>query len=496
MNSRLQTIAPTDEGQAPSPRRITAIVIVLSLAIFMSSLDLFIVNLAFPYIGKQYTGTSLGTLSWVLNGYTIVFAAVLVPAGRWADRVGRRRLFVAGLAAFTFGSLLCGVAPGVAALIAARMVQAVGAGLMVPASLSLLLASVPTAARAQAIGTWAAFAALGAAFGPVVGGALVEINWRWVFWINLPIGVVAILLATRVVSESKDERVQGRPDILGAGLLAAAVGLLALALVEAPNWGWGSATFVGVLLGSIVCGAAMVARSRHHQAPVMELELLRSRSFTGSFLASMLYYAGFGAWLLSLVEFLTGVWHFSAVQAGLAIAPGPLMVLPFARAVAPRLAARIGGPGRVAMIGCALNLGAQVLWLTQIRANPDYVSHLLPVQLLGGAGVGLSIPSLLGAGSESLPPARFGTGSGILNMARQIGTVFGVAGLIAVLSHVTPGDPVAAFRHAVFLVMGFFASALIVSGVLLSPRTITAPAPETVPVTANLAVGSDLGRTQ
>jgi MFS family permease len=118
------------------------------------------------------------------------------------------------------------------------------------------------------------------------------------------------------------------------------------------------------------------------------------------------------------------------------------------------------------------------------------------VQLLGGAGVGLSIPSLLGAGSESLPPARFGTGSGILNMARQIGTVFGVAGLIAVLSHVTPGDPVAAFRHAVFLIMGFFASALIVSGVLLSPRTITAPAPQTVPVTANLAVGSDLGRTQ
>ena len=214
----------------------------------------------------------------------------------------------------------------------------------------------------------------------------------------------------------------------------------------------------------------------------MELELMRSRSFTGSFVASMLYYAGFGAWLLSLVEFLTGVWHFSAVQAGLAIAPGPLMVLPFARAVAPRLATRIGGPGRVAMVGCAFNLGAQVLWLTQIRANPDYVSHLLPVQLLGGAGVGLSIPSLLGAGSESLPPARFGTGSGILNMARQIGTVFGVAGLIAVLSHVTPGDPVAAFRHGVILVIGLFASALVVSGILLSPRTIGVRVPDPAPV--------------
>ena len=170
MTLSLETSGQTHEGDAPSQRRITAIVIVLSLAIFMSSLDLFIVNLAFPYIGKQYTGTSLGTLSWVLNGYTIVFAAVLVPAGRWADRVGRRRLFVAGLVAFSFGSLLCGIAPGVATLIAARVVQAVGAGLMVPASLSLLLASVPGAVRAQAIGTWAAFAALGAAFGPVVGG--------------------------------------------------------------------------------------------------------------------------------------------------------------------------------------------------------------------------------------------------------------------------------------------------------------------------------------
>src|SRR5579872_3319958 len=144
-------------------RRVTAVVGVLSLAVFMSSLDLFIVNLAFPYISRQYPGTSLSSLSWVLNGYTIVFAAVLVPAGRWADRIGRRRLFVAGLIGFTAGSLLCGLAPGVEALIVARVIQATGAGLMVPASLSLLLAAVPAPARPRAIGTWAAVGALGAA---------------------------------------------------------------------------------------------------------------------------------------------------------------------------------------------------------------------------------------------------------------------------------------------------------------------------------------------
>ena len=456
-------------------RRTTAVVGVLALAVFMSSLDLFIVNLAFPYISRQYPGTSLSSLSWVLNGYTIVFAAVLVPAGRWADRIGRRRVFVAGLAGFTAGSVLCGLAPGVGLLIAARVVQAAGAGAMVPASLSLLLAAVPAAGRAKALGTWSALGALGAALGPVIGGSLVQINWRWVFWINVPVGLAAMILAVRVVPESRDPASRGRPDLIGAGLLAAAVGLLAYALVEAPVWGWSSVGFIGVLATSLACGAAMVVRSRRHHSPVIELELLHSRTFSGAFVASILYYAGFGAFVLSTVEFLTGVWHYSAVEAGLAIAPGPLMVLPFARVVAPRLAAVLGGPGRVAVIGCLVNAAAQLLWLWRIQATPAYVTHLLPAQLLGGAGVGLTIPSLLGVGSASLTPARFGTGSGILNTARQVGTVLGVAGLVAILSRVSRVDPVAAYRDGVVLIIAFFAAAGAVSAVLLTARAVAAP---------------------
>jgi EmrB/QacA subfamily drug resistance transporter len=459
----------TPFGGLVENRRVTAVVGVLSLAVFMSSLDLFIVNLAFPYISRDYPGTSLSSLSWVLNAYTIVFAAVLVPAGRWADRIGRRRLFSGGLILFSFGSVLCGLAPGVAALIAARVIQAAGAGAMVPASLSLLLAAVPPPVRPKALGTWSALGALGAALGPVIGGALVQVDWRWVFWINVPVGVAAVFLAARVVPESKDPNVSGRPDILGAGLLAAAVGLVALALVKAPEWGWGSASFLGLLAASVVCGAAMVYRSRRHHSPVIELELLRSRTFSGSFAASILYYAGFGAFVLSSVEFLTGVWHYSAVEAGLAIAPGPLMVLPFARLVAPRLTALLGGPGRVAVIGCFVNALAQALWLWRIQVAPSYVSHLLPAQLLGGAGVGLTIPSLLGAGSASLTPARFGTGSGILNTGRQVGTVLGVAGLVAILARVSP-DPLAAFRGGLVLVIAFFAAAGVVSAVLLTRR--------------------------
>jgi EmrB/QacA subfamily drug resistance transporter len=460
-------------GQGYSKKRVGLIVGVLSLAAFMSSLDLFIVNLAFPYISRDFHGSSLDSLSWVLNGYSILFAAVLVPAGRWADRIGRRRMFVAGLVVFTLGSVFSGLSVNVTLLIIARLVQAIGAGMMVPASLSLLLAAVPGHARAQAIGTWSAIGALGAALGPVIGGFLVELSWRWVFWINIPVGIVAVVLAFKVLPESRDETVNSRPDMLGAVLVALAAGSLALALVKAPSWGWTSLDFFGLLVLAVASSIGVVVRSARHDAPVVDLKLLESRSFNGAILASIAYYAGFGAFLLGMVEFLTGVWHFSAIQAGLAIAPGPLMVLPFARLVAPRLSAKLGGAGRVAVIGCFVNVAAQSLWLTQMQLHAAYATHLLPAQLLGGAGVGLTIPSLIGAGTASIPPARFGTGSGVLNMARQIGTVLGVAGLIAVLAGLNVADPVASFRHGTELVIGFFALAGVTSAVLLSRRVTT-----------------------
>jgi EmrB/QacA subfamily drug resistance transporter len=460
-------------GQGYSKKRVAVIVGVLSLAIFMASLDLFIVNLAFPYISRDFHGSSLDSLSWVLNGYSILFASVLVPAGRWADRIGRRRMFVAGLVVFTLGSVLSGVSVDVAMLISSRLVQAIGAGMMVPASLSLLLAAVPGHARAQAIGTWSAIGALGAALGPVIGGFLVEASWRWVFWINIPVGVVTVILALRVLPESRDETANARPDMLGAVLVALAAGSLALALVKAPSWGWTSKDFFGLLVVAVASSVGVVVRSARHDAPVVDLKLLESRSFNGAILASIAYYAGFGAFLLGMVEFLTGVWHFSAIDAGLAIAPGPLMVLPFARIVQPRLTAKLGGAGRVAVIGCFVGVAAQSLWLTQIQVHSAYATHLLPVQLLGGAGVGLTIPSLIGAGTASIPPTRFGTGSGVLNMARQIGTVLGVAGLIAILAGLNVADPVITFRHGTELVIGFFALAGITCATLLSRRVTT-----------------------
>jgi hypothetical protein len=296
--------------------------------------------------------------------------------------------------------------------------------------------------------------------------------------VNLPVGVVAILLALRLVPESRDESRGSRPDLLGAVFLALAVGLVAGALVEAADWGWTSARVLILLLAAVLCTGAVVARSFRHPAPVLEPGLFRSRMFSGTGAASVLYYAAFGAFLLNTVEFLTEVWRYTPLEAGLAIAPGPLMVLPFARLVAPRLIPLLGGVGRVAALGCGVGAVAQVLWLVLLQIEPAYVTHLLPAQLLGGAGVGLAIPSLLGAGSADVPVANLGTGSGILNMARQVGTVLGVAALVAVLT--VPGpDPLTAFRHGIALTVAFFVAAGVVCVAVLS-RRIRSAAPVTV----------------
>jgi hypothetical protein len=213
---------------------------------------------------------------------------------------------------------------------------------------------------------------------------------------------------------------------------------------------------------------------------VLEPALFRSRMFSGAGAASVLYYAAFGAFLLNTVEFLTGVWRFTPLEAGLAIAPGPLMVLPFARLVAPRLIPLLGGVGRVAALGCGIGAIAQVVWLVLLQIEPAYLTHLLPAQLLGGAGVGLAIPSLLGAGSAGLPAANLGTGSGILNMARQVGTVLGVAALVAALTVRAP-DPLTTFRSGIALTIAFFAAAGAVCLAVLARRVRPAVVAATLP---------------
>lgn len=412
----------------------------------MASLDLFIVNVAFRAIAQSFRGASLSDVSWVLNAYAVVYAALLVPLGRLADRYGRRAGFLVGLGVFTLASAACAAAPGLWELVAFRALQAAGAALLTPASLGLLLHVMPAERRARAVRAWAATGALAAAAGPVVGGLLVAVSWRWVFVVNVPIGLLALAFAARVVPESRDPAPGPLPDLLGAALLAAAVAAAALGLVEAPAWGWRSSGTLGALAFAAAALAAFWRRSLHHRAPVVEPALLAVRAFAWSNATALVFGVAFAGNLLVNILWMQEVWQYSALRTGLGVAPGPLMVPVFA-AVAQSVAHRVP-VGRIAATGCLLLGGALVLSVLLLGAEPSYLTELLPCSLLGGAGVGLALPTILSAATTDLPPARAATGSAVVNMSRQIGTVLGVSVLVALL-----GAPVgypavhAAFDH-------------------------------------------------
>ena len=404
--------------------------LIVVAGVFMSSLDLFIVNIAFPSIAKHFGGASLSSLSWVLSAYAIVFAALLVPAGRWADAFGRKRAFLLGLGVFVLASAGCAAAPSIGVLVAARIVQAIGGALMLPTSLGLMLPEFEPDKRHVAIGVWAASGGIAAAAGPPLGGLLVKADWRLVFLVNLPIGLAALAAGLRTLREHREQDA-GRPDLAGAAMLIVAVGALIVAIVKGQEWGWGSAGVLALLASTLVLLPAVWRRSQRHPTPVVEPSMLRVRSFGLATGASLLFFAGFGAMLLSGVLFLTGVWHEDVLTAGLMLFPGPAMATAFSIPSA-RLGARFGYrlPG---VAGSLLFAAGSVWYITQTGDQPNFVSEFLPGNLITGAGVGLVIPTLTGAGASSLAPERFATGAAILTMGRQIGAALGVALLVAVL---------------------------------------------------------------
>src|SRR5215831_8744945 len=283
------------------------VLLVTAVAVFMSFLDVTIVNIAFPDIRASFPDASLSRLSWILNAYSIVFAAALVPAGRLADRFGRRRFFFLGVLVFLAASAACGAATSVDVLIAARAVQALGGAMLVPASLGLLLPEFPLERRATATALWGATGAVAAAAGPSLGGVLVAWQgWRAVFFVNLLIGLPALVPARRLLRESR-ERQTVFPDAVGALLLAAGVGALALGIVQGPQWGWGSARIVAAFAASAVLLVLFVYRSARHRAPVIELSLFHVRSFAAANVGGFVFAIGFYALLLCNVLFLTGV---------------------------------------------------------------------------------------------------------------------------------------------------------------------------------------------
>jgi EmrB/QacA subfamily drug resistance transporter len=404
--------------------------LIVCVGVFMSSLDLFIVNIALPAISKQFSGASIATLSWILSGYAIVFAALLVPAGRWADAFGRKRAFLLGLGIFAVASAACALAPSVGVLVLARLVQAAGGALMLPTSLGLMLPEFAPRERHLAIGLWSATGGIAAAAGPPLGGLLVQADWRLVFLVNVPVALAGLVLGARTLTERR-ELGGARPDVLGAGMLMLAIASLVVAIVKGQEWGWTAPATLAALSLAAVLLPALWWRCEHHDSPIVDPAMLRVRSFGLAVTASLLFFAGFGAMLVSGVLFLTTVWHESVLTAGLMLFPGPAMATAFSVPSA-RLGARVGYriPG---VIGALVFASGSVWYITRTGQRPAYASEYLPGMLISGAGVGLMIPTLTGAGASSLAPERFATGAAALTMGRQIGVALGVALLVAVL---------------------------------------------------------------
>jgi EmrB/QacA subfamily drug resistance transporter len=435
------------EAAKASPHRVLAIVCV---AICLANLDLFVVNVGLPNIASDFRGASLEDLSWILNGYAIAYAALLVFFGKLAERHRRDLSFLASVALFTVASAVCAMAVNVETLVGFRVLQAAGAALMTPASLGLLLASFPADKRAGAVRAWTAIGGFAAALGPLVGGLLVTVSWRWIFIINVPIGLIAILIGWRVLP-----RVPGhdapRPSFWAALLVTGGIGALTFAIVKANDWGWASPGIAASFALAVILLALFVHHCRRSDNPFVDPALFRVRPFTGAALTFAPYGIAFGAMLLSIALWQQTAWGWSALKAGLGIAPGPLLVPITSLLFAGKLIARFSAAA-VATAGALFFAAGPLLWATTIGAEPS-IGRVMGGMICTGIGVGLTFPTLMGVSTASLPPSSFATGSGVINMIRQAAIALGVALFVAVIG--TPASlqgRITAYHHAWWIV--------------------------------------------
>ena len=464
------------ERGAPSPaagsrRRVSTPRAVLAVAVlgsFMAFVDATIVNIAVPNITRHFSGSRLSGVSWVLNAYNIVFAAFLVGGGQLADLLGRRRVFSFALLLFTLASALCAVAPSLNMLIAARIIQAAGAAALVPSSLAIVLEAHEEHERMHAVALWSAVAALAAGIGPPLGGLLITASsWRLVFLVNIPVGVLAFLLARRVLVESRAPGRRRMPDLLGGVVLALAIASLVLAVVKGQEWGWGGARVVGAFIAALALGTYFIARSARQRTPVIDLSLLRIRSFALSNGVTTVMASGFYAYTLCNVLFLTKVWRYSILQAGLALTPGPLVAMAIA-GPASRAVGRLGHRP-VVVPGALVWAAGMAYFASQLGVSPDFLGGWLPGMVILGLGAGLTFPTLSGAAVGSVPGPRFAVATSLNSVARQVGAALGVAVLIAILGNPTPLQALHAFEHGwLFAGACFLAGSLACLGLVVA----------------------------
>lgn len=468
------TAAPAESPTAGEPaqdaaarRHALRVLALSSLGAFVVFLDTTIVNVAFETISRSFHDTA-GHLAWVLNAYSLVFAAVLIPAGRLADRYGRKRVFLTGITGFAVTSALCGLAPNAGTLIAGRALQAVFAALVTPTSLALILPEFPAARRAVAIGTWGSMSAAAAALGPTLGALLTQYaSWRWIFLVNLPICALIAGFGLRLLREARDPHADGLPDPLGVLLVAAMPAALSLGIIEGPNWGWTDPRVIGGFVLAALLLPVFVLRNRSAAQPVMDFALFHVRQFRLVNAATLVFAAAFYGMLLSNIIFLQAVWHYSVLRAALATAPTPLVVTAIAGS-ASRLSHTYGAR-RVLTLGAVFWTAGLALIANVVGATPHWSTHWLPAALLIGLGIGLTLPVQSGAAVQTLPPGRFALGSAINASLRQLGAVLGISLFVAVLGTPTAATAVDSFHRVWWL---FAALGLAAGAVLWTPRRL------------------------
>ncbi|MFI7633114.1 DHA2 family efflux MFS transporter permease subunit [Nonomuraea sp. NPDC049400] len=442
---------------------------VLCGSAFLGAIDVQLANIAFPDILRSFPGSSLPELSWVFNGYAIVFTAALLPAGGLADRFGYRRVFLTGLAVFVLGSALCAIAPSAGALIAARVVQGVGGGVITPLTLALILPYYPPERRGTAIGLWSAAQSVATASGPSLGGMLVGVwDWRTVFFLHLPVGLVVLAGAWRIVTPGVAKAATSRlPDVTGLLLLVGAIGLPSLAIVQSDAWGPGSPGTITALVAGVVVGVLFVRRARTHPAPIVDLNALRARGTQRANIAMFLLGLVMFALPLANILFLTRIWGYSDAAAGLAVTPGALAQV-LTAPLAGRLAVRTGHRA-LALCGVALLALATAYLAFSAGADRAYLTVVLPAVVLAGAAVAMLVTSLSGAAVAEIPPARLATGTALSVTTRACGAVIGVSALVLVLSGDRLGS-IGAYQGVWVTMLGICALVAVAAASLRTPE--------------------------
>jgi EmrB/QacA subfamily drug resistance transporter len=441
--------------------------LIASLATLATFLDTTILFVAFPDIAATFTDTSAAELSWVLNAYTIVFAAMLIPAGKIADRVGHRRVFLLGSTLFTAASMACGLAPTAEPLIAFRMVQAVGGAALIPASLALVMHAFTHEQLPRAVAIWGAAGAVAGALGPTLGAAIVQsLGWRWAFFINLPVGIYTVIAGRTSLHESSSPETR-IPSIGGVVLVAVAAGLVSYAVVGAESAGWTSTRTIGLFAASAAVLVAFVVHQGRSPAPVLDLDLFRIRNFRWASLAMLVFGTAFSALFLGSILFLTNAWGWSILQAGFGVAPGPM----FVGLISPRVGTLAGRVGQrpLLLLGGALYACSGAYRLLMLGPESAYFVDYFPSMVLSGIGVGLVFPQLSSVVAQALPANRRGVGGAALQAGRQFGGTFGVALTVAFLS---VGAAMSSFEHIWWLiVVGGLATSALALPMRTSPGT-------------------------